>query len=249
VKRRHSRAVAFIVFIVVSCMVVVLDRITKTLAVEALNGGATQAFIPGFLDFQLVYNTGAAWGMLEGARTLFIVIGVFTIGAMILFLALMRRHSVFMILGLGMIAGGAVGNTIDRALSGRVVDFIHTLFIEFPFFNIADSAITVGAVLFMVAVVFDETWRARGKGGREASESPESSEVLKVSGSPETPGVSETPASRGVSESPETPEAGKSYEARERSEENATGEENESSEENATGEACQKVEESTDAPL
>jgi signal peptidase II len=163
--KKHSRAVSFIVFAVVVCMVVVLDRITKTLAVNALSGGGAQAFIPGFLDFQLIYNTGAAWGMLEGARALLLAIAFLAIGAMILYLALMRRHSVPAMLGLGMIAGGAIGNTIDRALSGQVVDFIHTLFIEFPFFNLADSAITVGVVLFAIAMIFGE--------GREKDEARE----------------------------------------------------------------------------
>jgi signal peptidase II len=167
--KKHSRGVAFIVFAVVVCMVVVLDRITKTLAVSALSGGRTQDFIPGFLDFQLIYNTGAAWGMLEGARTLLLVIAFLAIGAMILYLVLMRRHSVCAMLGLGMIGGGAIGNTIDRASSGQVVDFIHTLFIEFPFFNLADSAITVGVVLFAIAVIFGE--------GREKGEAREGDEA------------------------------------------------------------------------
>jgi signal peptidase II len=154
VKKRHLRAVALIVFAVMASMVVVLDRITKTLAENALGGGNTQDFIPGVLDFQLVYNTGAAWGMFEGARTLFLVIAVLVVGAMIAYVALTPRHNVLTILGLGMIAGGAVGNAIDRALSGRVVDFIHTLFIEFPLFNVADSAITVGVILFLIATLF-----------------------------------------------------------------------------------------------
>jgi signal peptidase II len=73
---------------------------------------------------------------------------------MVLYLLLMKRHATLTLLGLGLVAGGAIGNAIDRALTGRVVDFIHTLFIEFPLFNVADSAITVGAVLFGVVLVF-----------------------------------------------------------------------------------------------
>jgi signal peptidase II len=141
-------------------MVVVLDRVTKTFAESALSGGRTQDFIPGFLDFQLVYNTGAAWGMLDGARTFFIIIAALCVVGAALYLAF-TRNSVLTILGFGMIAGGAIGNAIDRALSGRVTDFIHTLFIEFPLFNIADSAITVGFILFLIAVFFVELSRPR----------------------------------------------------------------------------------------
>jgi signal peptidase II len=153
-RKRHSLVVSLIVFCVVLCMVVVLDRVTKALAVDALSGGAVQPFIPGFLDFQLVYNTGAAWGMFEGQRVLFLIIAAVAVVAMLLYLVLARRHAVFTVLGLGLIAGGAIGNGIDRALSGKVVDFIHTLFIEFPFFNIADSAITVGTILFIIVLLF-----------------------------------------------------------------------------------------------
>jgi signal peptidase II len=149
-------------------MVVVLDRVTKALAVEALSGGRTQPVIPGIIDFQLVYNTGAAWGMFEGARTLFLVIAVVFVAAMVLYLLLMKRHATLTLLGLGRVAGGAIGNAIDRALTGRVVDFIHTLFIEFPLFNVADSAITVGAVLFGIVLIFG--WRDMAK--QESEETP-----------------------------------------------------------------------------
>jgi signal peptidase II len=154
-------------------MVVVLDRLTKGLAVGALSGGRAQAVIPGVVDFQLVYNTGAAWGMFEGARALFLVIAAVAVLAMVFYLLLGGRHAAFTLLGLGFIAGGAVGNAIDRALTGKVVDFIHTLFIDFPLFNVADSAITVGAILFVAALLFGE-----GGMGRRAPETvPDSAEA------------------------------------------------------------------------
>ena len=155
-RRRHGRAASLAVYGVVACLVVVLDRVTKTLAEDALGGGAIQPFLPGVIDFRLVYNTGAAWGMLEGGRVLFLGIAAVAVVGMVLYLIFAHRHAVLQVLGLGMIAGGAVGNAIDRAASGRVVDFIHTLFIDFPYFNIADSAITVGVILFMVALLFGE---------------------------------------------------------------------------------------------
>jgi signal peptidase II len=138
-------------------MAVVVDRITKALAERALADGAIQGFIPGLLDFRLVYNTGAAWGMFaDNPPATFIVVAVLAVAAAVLYLIFGGRHVALKVLGLGLIAGGAIGNTIDRALSGRVVDFIHTLFIDFPLFNIADSAITVGAILFMAALLFGE---------------------------------------------------------------------------------------------
>jgi signal peptidase II len=167
VKQRHAPAVALTVFGVVACMIVVCDRITKALAESALAGGAVQDVIPGILDFRLVYNTGAAWGMFAGApRALFVGVAVAAVAMAVLYLIFGGRHSALKVLGLGLIVGGAIGNAIDRALSGRVVDFIHTLFIDFPLFNIADSAITIGVILFMFALIFGER---EGAGRQEGS--------------------------------------------------------------------------------
>jgi signal peptidase II len=137
-------------------MVVVLDRITKQLALSALGGGAAIPFIPGFIDFQLVYNTGAAWGLLDGARGLFLVIAAIAVIAMIVYLLKIPRHATLAILGIGLVAGGAIGNAFDRATEGKVVDFIHTLFIDFPLFNVADSAITVGVILLIIVILFSK---------------------------------------------------------------------------------------------
>ncbi|MCL1847441.1 MAG: signal peptidase II [Coriobacteriia bacterium] len=152
-KKRHSRPRAFIVFAAVICMSVVLDRLTKSLAETYLTGGITQPFIPHVLDFYLVYNRGAAWGMLEGARPLFLIIAAVTLLAMFIYIGVTRRHAALEVIALGLIAGGALGNGIDRALSGQVVDFVHTLFIDFPLFNIADSSLTVGVILFVITLL------------------------------------------------------------------------------------------------
>ena len=151
--KRHTRPIAFIVFAVVICISVVLDRITKHLAALHLQDGAIQPFIPGVLDFRLVYNIGAAWGILQGAQTVFIIVASFTLVAMVIYLAVNRRHAAGEVIALGLIAGGAIGNGIDRALGGQVVDFIHPLFINFPLFNLADSAITIGAILFILTLL------------------------------------------------------------------------------------------------
>jgi signal peptidase II len=143
------------VFAVVATISIVLDRITKSLAELHLASGP-QPFIPGFIDFMLVYNTGAAWGIFNGARTLFIIIASVTVVGIVAYLVIVRLHSAMEIVSLGLIGAGAVGNAIDRALTGRVVDFIHPLFIDFPLFNIADSSITVGFALFLLMLLLSE---------------------------------------------------------------------------------------------
>ena len=157
-KRRHSRAVSLFVFVIVISMSVVSDRITKSLAEIHLGGGRSQAFIPGILDFRLVYNSGAAWGILEGGRVIFLIIASLTIIAMVVFIMINNKHASNEIIALGLVAGGAIGNGIDRAVNGYVVDFVNTLFVEFPLFNIADSSITVGVILFIIVLLF---WNRR----------------------------------------------------------------------------------------
>jgi signal peptidase II len=144
------------VFAVVAIMGIFLDRITKSLAVIHLSDGHAHPFIPGVLDFSLIYNTGAAWGMLDGARTFFLIVMAVALLGILIYLAYFKRHTALQIIGLGLIAAGAIGNGIDRAMTGKVVDFLHTLFIVFPSFNIADSCITVGVILFIVALLFGE---------------------------------------------------------------------------------------------
>jgi signal peptidase II len=178
-RKYHSRAVSLVAFAFIACLVIVLDRVTKTLAVDALSGGRTKDFIPGLIDFQLVYNTGAAWGILEGARVLFLVMAVICAVAAVLYL-LFLRNSTLAVLGMGMIAGGAIGNAIDRASSGEVIDFIHVLFINFPLFNIADSAITVGSILFMVTLLFVERLRPQKVDASAGAKGAEDVEVVAV---------------------------------------------------------------------
>jgi signal peptidase II len=135
-------------------MVITLDRLTKSLVVSYLSDGSTIELLPGIVDFLLVYNRGAAWGMFEGARLFFVIGALIAVIAILLYVGYTKRHATLTIVSLGLLAGGAIGNAIDRALSGEVVDFIHLLFIEFPLFNVADSAITCGVILMFIAVFF-----------------------------------------------------------------------------------------------
>ena len=140
---------------------VVLDNITKHLA-SSLAGGKTASFIPGIINFQYVENTGAAFGMMKGQRWLFITISSVAILAIIVFMIVNRKKMCALLgIGLAMIVGGGVGNQIDRIALGYVIDFIHFDFYfpvleDFPTFNVADSFVTVGAVIVVIAVLFFE---------------------------------------------------------------------------------------------
>ncbi len=150
-----------------SVAVVVTDQVTKWIAVETLLGQAPVAVIPGFFNFTLVYNTGAAFGFLReagGWQNAFFI-GVATLVSVVLVAMLRRLQSSELqsAVALALILGGAIGNIIDRIRQGYVVDFVDWYFRDWhwPAFNVADSAITVGAAL-LILDMFDMRVIRRG---------------------------------------------------------------------------------------
>ncbi len=128
--------------------VMVVDQVTKVWAVAALSDGPV-TLISGFLWFRLVRNAGAAFGLLPGAGAVIAMLALVAAAAILIAVRTMERR--IDALALGLVLGGALGNLIDRIvrgdgfLDGRVVDFIDFDF--FPTFNVADTAITIGAIL------------------------------------------------------------------------------------------------------
>ncbi|MDR1088317.1 MAG: signal peptidase II [Coriobacteriales bacterium] len=147
-----KRKNALILFVVLVLVLLALDRATKLLAIEVLSSTGPVAFLPAFLDFALVYNTGGAFGLFEGGGVLFVGVAVLAVVAIVVYLIKARQLQLPVVVALSLIAAGALGNAYDRAVSGAVPDFIHTLFIEFPVFNIADCCLTIGEVIFVVAM-------------------------------------------------------------------------------------------------
>ncbi|MCL1879032.1 MAG: signal peptidase II [Actinomycetia bacterium] len=162
--RYLSRWWALACCLVIATIVVVADRITKHLAELHLTTGP-EPFIPGFLDFHLAYNTGAAWGVMAGARVYFVIVAVVVLAAALVYLLIQRRHQPLLAVALGFFVGGCVGNLIDRVQTGAVTDFIHTLFIEFPIFNLADSSLTISVALLMLLLLLSFVKRPEGLPG------------------------------------------------------------------------------------
>lgn len=145
-----------------AAVLVFADQFSKWIAVRALDFGERVAIIPGFFDFTLVYNRGAAFSFLASAggwqRWFFTGIGLVAAAFIIWMLARHGSQRLFAF-ALTLILGGAIGNVIDRVLHGQVTDFVLLYWRawHWPAFNVADMAITFGAVLLIV----DELLRVR----------------------------------------------------------------------------------------
>ena len=149
-------------WLLLSLVVILADQLTKVLVVRRFSLGERLAVIPEFFDLTLLYNRGAAFSFLASAggwqRWFFIGIGVAAAG-FILYLLWQHGSQRLFATGLALILGGAIGNIIDRIWHGQVVDFLLVYWKTFfwPAFNVADSAITLGAVL----LILDELRRVR----------------------------------------------------------------------------------------
>lgn len=152
----------------VSVAVMALDQWTKKLITERFEEFDRLVLLP-YLEFMRLHNEGAAFSFLSNAggwqRWMFIVLGVGVSSAILVWLRrLPAKGQSLLAAGLAFVLGGALGNVIDRVLWGHVIDFIRVHYEEhyFPAFNVADSAITVGAVLVILdnLLEFD---RARAK--------------------------------------------------------------------------------------
>ncbi len=145
----------------IALAVILLDQLTKTLISRTFELNDSRTITP-FFNLVRAHNTGAAFSFLAGAdgwqRWFFIGLGAV---AAVFIVWLLARHGGQRLFGwaLALILGGALGNVIDRVLHGHVVDFlqVHWGSAYFPSFNVADSAITIGAVL----LILDELLRVR----------------------------------------------------------------------------------------
>ena len=150
--------------VTIAVVVVVLDQITKLIALNRLTLGVPVIIVDGFLALTLVMNPGLAFGLLAGIPASWRwVVGVLSLVALVVLLRVAlrilpsggwREQS-----AIGLIFGGAVGNLIDSTRFGAVVDFVDVYVRDWhwPAFNVADSAITVGVAALALVVMFERS--------------------------------------------------------------------------------------------
>ncbi len=203
------------VYIAVIIACILLDQATKIWIFDGLlqsTAGTTVTLIPKLLSFSAVYNDGCVFGMLDGsgADIIFFIVTVAATPLYVVFLLRSRTRSVWGQIGFAFIVGGAIGNAIDRAFvhtsgtffSGEVRDFISFSFFP-PVFNVADSFLTVGVVMAILAVLFFDRdsvlqlYREEAAARRAVDTVAEPSEALPTS---EMQNVAEAQASRQAGE-------------------------------------------------
>lgn len=145
---------------------VLADALTKLLAVSRLKGEDPVPFVRGVLRFSYVENRGAAWGMLENHRWVFMLFSAVAIVVIVIYL-IRRDPPLSLFLSLSLILSGGIGNMIDRTFRGYVVDFIEFYLFEFPVFNVADSLVVVGAGLLVVWLISDTVRERKEKNGED----------------------------------------------------------------------------------
>lgn len=138
-------------------LVTLLDQATKAVVKEILQvEGTSCPFIPNVMELRLVYNTGAAFSIGRGAGFVFIIIAIAVLAMMAVFVWRNPDLPLSLAITMGCVAGGGLGNMIDRIIDGAVTDFFATTFIDFAVFNVADIFVTCGlAVTFILFLRYD----------------------------------------------------------------------------------------------
>jgi len=138
-----------------------LDQWVKHLAVAHLQNAPDIPLIEGVFRLAYVENRGAAFGLLEGARWVFVVLTVIVLGAIVVyFIRLPKTKQTRLLRGaLIVLCGGALGNFIDRARQGYVVDMFYFHWFEFPVFNVADILTVVSTFLLCAMIIFPRAFK------------------------------------------------------------------------------------------
>ncbi|MBR4000310.1 MAG: signal peptidase II [Clostridia bacterium] len=159
-----------LLYILIILFVIAADQLTKIWASSALPELTTMPLIENVLHFTYVENRGAAFGMLADHRWIFMVLSVIGIAALLFWMLTDKSLTRPMKVILAMIIGGGIGNMIDRIRLGYVVDFIDCRFIDFYVFNVADSFVTVGCILFVLVIGWNELKTMREKKAAASAE-------------------------------------------------------------------------------
>lgn len=150
-------------YYIIALIIILIDQLTKWIVVKSMELGESIIVIDNFFYLTSHRNRGAAWGILQGQMVFFYIVTIIVILGVIYYMQKYARNDKLLAIGLSFVLGGAFGNFIDRVFRQEVVDFFdfYIFNYNFPIFNVADSALTVGVVFVIIATILDE--RKKGK--------------------------------------------------------------------------------------
>lgn len=146
--------------LVIALLVVIADQLTKLWIINSFPLHEQKVIVPGFFNLVHITNTGAAFGLLAGDKTtlrmvFFVGVALTALVVMVLAYSHLKKQGKLFVYAVGLIAGGAIGNLIDRLRFEAVIDFLDFYIgtYHWPAFNVADSCITIGVGLFLLGTI------------------------------------------------------------------------------------------------
>lgn len=137
-------------------VLIVMDQLVKAYVVQNIALGQIKSWIPNLVSLTYLQNRGAAFSMLQDQQWFFALITFVVMGVAVWYLHKHLEDSWCLVTGLVLIIAGGLGNFIDRVSQGFVVDMFHLDFINFAIFNVADSYLTVGVIVLVLAMLKEE---------------------------------------------------------------------------------------------
>ena len=139
--------------IIYSFYIIIIDQLSKFLVLNILGFNRSINIIPNFINFTLVKNKGAAFSLFSNSTTSLTILSVLATLVLIIIILNFLPKSYWNSIGLAYLLGGTVGNGIDRLFKGYVLDFLELAKINFPIFNVADIAINIAIICFIIDLI------------------------------------------------------------------------------------------------
>lgn len=164
--RRHGLLQA-VLLVAVTVIWVLFDQFAKAALGSLPEGGYGGSILGGLIEFRIVHNTGAAWGIFEGNPTALAGFSLVVCCLLLVYFAISAKTiNVVQTIGIALVVAGGIGNAIDRFSQGYVIDFLAATFIDFPVFNVADIGVTCGVVILLAGLALSWYREAKMKDGR-----------------------------------------------------------------------------------
>ena len=150
-----NKIIRYILQVIAAVLAVVIDQLIKNQAVKTLSPGKTVTLIPHILGLTYAENTGAAFSLFDQHTWLLSVFTGIALTAGLVVMFVIKESPVIYQICLPLIIAGGAGNLYDRLTRGFVVDYIQTLFVDFPIYNFADCLITCACFAIIIYLIYD----------------------------------------------------------------------------------------------